>query len=353
MRSINRGRALVTGGSGFIGHHLVAALRARGEFVRVLDLARPIDHVPDEFIQASIGDRDAVREAMEGIDCVYHLAARTHLWAADKDDYDHVNHVGTDVALSVAREKRVSRFVHCSTDAILFGPDGAEQSSDESACPTVGDMAGRYTRSKLLAEQSALGAARRGLPVTIVNPTVPIGPGDHSLTPPTATLSLFVRRPPLFILDCTLNLVDVRDVVEGILLAAQQGRVGERYILGGENIRLRDLAGRVGRLVGRNPIMLPIPGAVALAAGKAAEWSARTLTHKMPVATEEGVRLALRARPVDIRKARNELGYAPRSLNRSLPEAVAWVAGRLGLDPAADAQRPHRVNAARSTRPAA
>ena len=311
---------LVTGGNGFIGQHLVATLRRRGNRVRVLDVQRPALPAPDEFIHGSILDRQAVSRAMQGVRAVYHLAAVSHLWLPDPGEYERVNHHGTQVLLAAAAQAGSPRFIHCSTESILFPPLGS------SGDIRLEDMPGPYTRSKFLAEQAAREAAGRGMSVVIVNPTVPIGPGDHNMTAPTAMLSLFARHPPRLFLDCTLNLVDVRDVAKGIALAGERGRTGERYILGGENIGMRDLAGRIGKLTGRPTAPLPIPGVLALAASWAAERLATGVTGRPPVATPEGVRIAMRSIPLDIRKASDELGYAPGAIGQALTDALAWLA---------------------------
>jgi dihydroflavonol-4-reductase len=319
----SRRRVLVTGGSGFIGHHLVTALGRRGALVRVLDVQRPAVPLRCEFIEGSILDRGAVMHAMDGVDTVYHLAAISHLWTSDHNDYERINHHGTRALLAAAAEMGAARFVHCSTESILFPTPYGERGFPLH----VADMPGPYTRSKFLAEQAALEAANDGLHVVIVSPTVPIGPGDHNLTAPTAMLSLLARQPPRFVLDCTLNLVDVRDVAVGIVLAGDRGRPGERYILGGESIRMRDLIDRIGTLTGKRTALFPIPGVLALVAGWAAEHFATHVSHCRPVATTEGVRIALRSIPLDIRKACDELGYAPNAVDRALADALAWLIG--------------------------
>ena len=154
-------RSLVTGGSGFIGQHLVTALLGRGDFVRVIDLCPPPSHAPVEFVQASILDGAAVRRAMDGIDTIYHLAA---ILTPDRRDYDRVNHIGTRVMLEAAAEKRVQRFIHCSTEAIVVRPSGETTHIDGTGPVGVEQMVGPYTRSKLLAEQAVRDAANSGFP---------------------------------------------------------------------------------------------------------------------------------------------------------------------------------------------
>ena len=319
-------RSLVTGGSGFIGRHLVSALRAKGDFVRILDQTVPAGLANGiEFVRGSVLDPAGVRHALEGIDHVYHLAAIAHLWTPEMANYDRVNREGTRILLSAAASERVTRIVHCSSAATLFSPQGAGMQIDETASATLRDMSGPYSRSKYLGEAAALAAARAGQPVVVVNPTLPIGPGDHSLTPPMAMLALyFMNRMPAS-LDFILNLVDVRDVASGMILAGQHARIGERYILGGDNISFRQLAAMLEFLTGKKAIKFWIPGQIALAAGTASEWLATNLTRKAPVATSEGVRLALRSAYLDSGKARRELGYATRPVREALANAIAWL----------------------------
>jgi dihydroflavonol-4-reductase len=320
-------RSLVTGGSGFIGQHLVAALLGRGDLVRIFDLRSPPSHAPVEFVQGSILDGAAVRRAMDGIDTVYHLAAICHIWTPDRRDYDRVNHIGTRVMLEAAAEKGIQRFIHCSTEAIVVRQ--ADDASHIDGTPaSVEQMVGPYTRSKFLAEQAVRDAASNGFPATIVNPTAPIGPGDRNFTPPTAMLSMFLRQPPLFLVDCVLNFVDVRDVATGILLAGERGRVGERYMLGGEDISVQELFAVVARMSDARTFSFAIPGKLALGVGKAAEWFANNVSHRTPLATAEAVRLGLRSVPVDMHKTRAELGYSPRPIKNALVDAVTWLSAQ-------------------------
>jgi dihydroflavonol-4-reductase len=319
--------ALVTGGCGFIGHHLVLALLERGEHVRVLDIADPHD-LPSQvdFVRGSVLDQSLVAAAMTGVSRVYHLAGIAHLWVPQREDFTRVNEHGTETVLRTAPQQRIERLVHCSTEAILLPPRrGTMEVVDETFLPPESEMPGPYTRSKHRAESAALEAARTGLNVVVVNPTIPVGAGDRGATPPTAMLSHFLTGRSPFFLDCMLNLVDVRAVAAGMILAAQFGRSGERYILGGENISMRRLLQLMETASLRTMPKRAVAGSLALGMAALAEWTADHLTGRRPVATREGVRLALRSLPFDCRKAQQELGYCVQPIGEALTEAVRWL----------------------------
>jgi dihydroflavonol-4-reductase len=325
-------RVLVTGGCGFVGRNLVAALLARGDQVRVLDLSAPREGDPAvEYVRGSIADRAACDKALDGIEVLYHVAGIAHLWQLDKDNFDLVNRRGTETVLAAAAAKRIGRVVHCSTESILLPMRrDADKNIDESVMPALEEMPGIYTRSKFLGEQAALKAARDGMNLVVVNPTVPIGEGDRNMTPPAAMFDLFLSgRSPLF-LDCMLNFVDVRDAADGIMRAGDHGRAGERYILGGENVAMRDLLRILERLSGRKMPKRTVPPAIALATGAVSGWLADHVTHKPPAATREAVLLALRSAPFDSAKAKRELGYRPRPIEQALTEVVEAFKRRHG-----------------------
>jgi dihydroflavonol-4-reductase len=184
-------------------------------------------------------------------------------------------------------------------------------------------MPGPYTRSKMLAEQKALQAAASGFPVVIANPTMPIGPHHGNLTPPTLMLQYFRDRRIQIYLDFILNVVDVRDVAAGLVLAMERGQIGHRYILGGEDISLRKLLDIMGAVSDRKALRVSIPAGIAQTTAVIMEFFADHVTHRPPAATVEAVRIALRSKALSIEKSRRELGYAPRPIEPTLREAIA------------------------------
>jgi dihydroflavonol-4-reductase len=318
---------LVTGGSGFIGQHLVATLVASGRQTRVLDVRPPGRTVANaQYIKGSVLDRELVDQALDGVDEVYHLAGLPGMWVARKDDFHAVNYRGTEVVISAARKRGIARLLHCSTESILFRSSPAGEAGVEDTLLTADDMPGPYTRSKLLAERLAMEAAASGFPVVIGSPTMPIGPHDHNLTPPTAMLRHFLGKRLQFYLDFVLNLVDVRDVASGLILAMERGKVGNRYILGGESIPLRKLLEHVAAISGRDSLRVPVPGRLAEVTAAILEFMADHVTRTPPSATAEAVRIALRSTALSTERARRELGYAPRPIESALRETIAYLA---------------------------
>jgi len=215
-------QTLVTGGSGFIGQHLVAALLRNGRRVRILDIQPPTCELEGaQFLRGSVLDPAKVREAVSGVEEVYHLAALPGMWVPRKQDFHTVNCLGTEVVIAAARDRGVSRLLHCSTESILFSASNNDRFVAEHVSTTLEEMPGAYTRSKMAAEQRALKAAASGFPVVVASPTMPIG-NDRSLTPPALMLQYFINRRIQFYLDFVVNLVDVQDVAEGLVLAMQR-----------------------------------------------------------------------------------------------------------------------------------
>jgi dihydroflavonol-4-reductase len=341
-------RILVTGGTGFIGLHLVSALVARGRQVRVLDIQAPASALPDvEYVQGSVLDPERVEQALEGIDEVYHLAGLPGMWMPEKNDFYAVNYRGTEVMIAAARKRGIARFLHCSTESILFrGSSPGDDVADDALLP-ADDAAGPYTRSKLHAERLAMQAAASGFPVIVGCPTMPIGPHDRNLTPPTAMLRHFLGARFQFYVDFAVNLVDVRDAAAGLILAMERGKVGHRYILGGETLPLKTILQLVADISGRRATLIPVPGRIAETFAALLELIADHVTHTAPTGTAEGVRIALRARALSIGKAQRELGYAPRPVEAALRETVLYLLGtgdnrhKSGLSPDRDTRSFH------------
>lgn len=321
-------RVLVTGGTGFIGQHLVAALAAGGRQVRVLDLRPPTCAVPGvEYIAGSVLDPNRVDEALRDVAEVYHLAGLPGMWIPRKSDFYAVNCHGTELVIAAARKRGIARFLHCSTESILFRPPRSQDAASEYSLLPPQEMPGLYTRSKMLAEQVAAQAAASGFPLVIGTPTMPIGPHDHNLTPPTAMLRHFLSGRVQLYLDFIVNLVDVRDVAAGLILAMEHGRIGHRYILGSESIPLKKILQLMATISGRRYVSIPVPGRVAEMAAAALEFMSDHVTHRPPSGTAEGVRIALRATELSIAKAQQELGYAPRPVEPALRDTIAYLLG--------------------------
>jgi dihydroflavonol-4-reductase len=320
-------RSLVTGGGGFVGRHLVRLLREQGDEVRVLDLkggdGLPLDV---EVITGSILDTGKLSQAVAGVTRIYHLAANPNLWAHDPEIFMATNYRGTLAVLKAAEEIRPERIIYTSTESILKSYRRLTPATlDETVAWTIDDMPGPYCKSKFLAEQAAMDAARNGLPVVIVNPTLPIGDGDVHLTPPSRMLLDFINGKAPAYLDCELNLVDVRDVALGHILAADRGRIGERYILGGRNIRMSELLALLGRLAGRPMPGRSIPYWLAWSIAAISEQISN-VTKRPPVAPLSGVRLARTPMRFDSSKAIRELGMPQTPLEASLRQALDWFA---------------------------
>jgi dihydroflavonol-4-reductase len=318
---------IVTGGAGFIGSHLVEQLVARGERVRVVE--RPgaeVAHLPAgvEVVRADIRNRNAVAAALVGGRRVYHLAANPNLWTRDRSEFDAVNHRGTVHVLDAALAAGAERVLHTSTESILTRARHAGPIAEDVEV-ALSDAVGPYCRSKLRAENEALARARAGQPVVVANPTMPVGPGDRGLSPPTRLIRDFCRGKLPARMDCTLNLIDVRDVAEGLIRTMERGRPGRRYLLGGENLTLLALLGTLSELTGVAPPRWRVPYALGLAVAALSELWADHVTGRPPKATLTGVRLTRRTMHFDPARSLAELGLRPRPVRQSLADAVAWL----------------------------
>lgn len=314
--------ALVTGVSGFLGWHVAQALLRRGIPVRAL-VRRPeaVADVNVELVAGDLRDADAVRRAVEGCGLVFHVAADYRLWVRLPREMYESNVGGTRNVLEAARRAEVERIVYTSTVGCIGFVKGGL--GDETTPVSLADMTGHYKRSKWLAEQEALAAARAGLPVVIVNPTAPVGAHDVKPTPTGQTILDFLRgRMPAYV-DTGLNIVDAADAAEGHWLACEHGRPGERYILGSENLTLKQIFEILSRITGRPAPRLRLPWVVAFAAAAADTLRAR-LTGSPPRAPVDAVRMARKKMWVSAAKAERELGFRPAPAETALRNAVEW-----------------------------
>lgn len=313
---------LVTGASGFLGWHVARLLTEQGHQVRAL--CRPTSEIRELAVERVTGDlRDAesLTRAVAGCERVYHVAADYRLWSKHPADLYAANVEGTRNLLDAAAHAGVERIVYTSTVGCIGMPPSKE--GDENSPVSLAEMTGHYKRSKWLAEQVALEKARAGLPVVIVNPTAPVGDHDWKPTPTGKIIVDFLaNRLPAFV-DTGLNLVDVRDVAQGHLLAADRGKPSERYILGCENLTLQQILQRLGKLAGKAAPTIKLPYAVAYAAGAASTgWA--NITGTEPAVPLEGVRMARKKMFVSHAKARRELGFEPGSVDSALNRAINW-----------------------------
>ncbi len=317
---------LVTGGAGFLGRHVVDCLLARGCPVRVLDRQPDDRQSGAEWALGSVTDERIVASACNGVSRIIHLAAIPHLWSPDMRDFTRINHTGTQILLSAAKAQGVSAFVHVSslTTRIAGEAGGAPRTVTEADLPDVDDMLGAYPRSKWLAEQAARQAYDDGLPVRIAIPTMPLGPGDFGLTPPSQMVLDFVSgRTPAY-LESWMNIADVRDMAASIVAMLDMDVPRHGLFVGGENLLLSDL---LHRLEAASGIAMPgskVPGFVAQAFAYADEFVATRLTGKPPKAPLTGVKLARRPIQFDMQAARKVLPSPRHSLDDTLSDLLNW-----------------------------
>ncbi|HLW80757.1 MAG TPA: hopanoid-associated sugar epimerase [Candidatus Acidoferrales bacterium] len=321
---------LVTGATGFVGSHVARQLVAAGESVRALarrgSRRDALDGVAVEWVEGDLRDEASLDCALKGVGRIYHVAADYRLWAKHPQEIYENNVTGTKNLLASALRARVEKFIYTSTVATIAVQRGSEL-PDEMNRTTVDEMIGSYKKSKLLAEQEALRAAHEGLPVIIVNPTTPVGPGDWKPTPTgRIILDFLLGRMPAYV-DTGLNFVAVEDVAKGHLLAAERGKVGERYLLGGENLTLKQVLDALAEITALPAPTRQIPHAVALVAAYANTAFAR-VTNREPRIPVEGVRIARHKMFVNDSKARRELGYQPGSVKEALKRAVGWYVAK-------------------------
>jgi dihydroflavonol-4-reductase len=320
------GLAFVTGATGFVGSAVARALLAAGMGVRALARRQSakanLDGLPVELVEGDMRDPATIRAGVDGARYVFHVAADYRLWAPDPDEILRANVEGTRTVMEAAAAADVERIVYTSSVATLKPHDDGEP-ADETRPLTESEAIGAYKKSKVAAERLVEAMVKDGLPAVIVNPAAPIGPRDRR---PTPTGRLIVEaasgRIPAFV-DTGLNIVHVDDVATGHLLALQKGLIGERYILGGENMTLAELLARIARLVGRTPPRLSLPRWPLYPIAYAAEAIAR-FTKREPLATLDGLRMSEYHMYFTSAKAERELSYKPRPAEDAIRDAIDW-----------------------------
>jgi dihydroflavonol-4-reductase len=326
---------LITGATGLVGSAVARKLVAQG--FRVRALVRPssprlhLDELGLEFVGGDIRDAESVRRAVAGIRYVFHVAADYRLWARDPSEIFAANVEGTRIVMQEARRAGVERVVYTSTVATLaLRADGSP--ADETVPLAAEDGIGAYKRSKIAAERLVEAMISDGaLPAVIVNPSTPIGPGDVKPTPTGRIIVEAARgRVPAF-LDTGLNLVHVDDVAEGHIAALKRGVIGERYILGGENVLLADMLAEIASITGRRPPRWLIPRPIAVSVAYAAQATA-WITGREPFTTLDGIRMADHRMFFTAAKAERDLGVRPRPYREALEDAIRWFGAAGYLD---------------------
>lgn len=323
---------LVTGASGFVGSAVARALAARGAEVRVL-VRRDSDRtnltaLNARLTEGDIRDEESVLRAATGAHCLFHVAADYRLWAPDPEDIVRNNRAGTLAVMNAARAAGVERIVYTSSVATLLPDDHG--AADETRPATPEQAVGAYKRSKVVAERLVEAMVAEGLPAVIVNPSTPIGPRDVK---PTPTGRIVVEaangKMPAFV-ESGLNLVHVDDVAEGHLRAMKLGRIGERYVLGGQDVTLRAMLAEIARIMGRKPPTISIPRGLLFPMAYANEALAR-LTGGDPFLTVDSLKMAAHNMYYASAKAETELGYRARAYPEALADAIAWfrAAGKI------------------------
>jgi dihydroflavonol-4-reductase len=320
-------RVFVTGATGFVGSHVARAVAQAGAELRLLvrrgSNTRQVEDLRADRIVGDLRDPVSFESALSGCEAVFHVAADYRLWVRDAEPMYRSNVQGTQAVLEAARRHAVRRVVYTSSVATVgFRRNG--QPADEASPVRLRDMIGPYKRSKFMAEQVALAAARSGMDVVIVNPTTPVGEGDLKPTPTGRIVVDFLKRGFPAYVDTGLNLVDVAVCARGHVQAFEKGRSGERYILGGENLTLKEILDRLAAITGLSSPAIRVPYAVALAAGAVDELITGWIRRREPRATIDAVRMGRKKMFISSAKAQRELGWSPLAVDDALRRAVDW-----------------------------
>lgn len=318
-------RAFVTGATGFVGHHVAAALLRRGWDVVALRRHSSVHPVQLDGVEWAFGDirnPDELKDAMEGADALFHIAADYRLWARNPREIYDSNVTGTRNVLQAALFTGIEKVVYTSSvGALGLNPDGTP--ADETTPVSFSDMIGHYKKSKYLAEREAEKFLDKGLQVVFVHPSTPVGPADHKPTPTGKIILDFLNRKMPAYIDTGLNLIDVRDVAEGHCLALERGKAGEKYILGNKNLTLSDIFGLLEKISGRPAprIKLPVTPILAFAA---LFHLLSFVIKREPLIPFEGVRMARKFMFFSSAKAVRELGLPQTPVETALADAAAW-----------------------------
>ena len=321
---------LVTGATGFLGSAVARALLDRGEAVRVLvrreSDRRNIDSLDVELAEGNLNDPQSLRNAVKRCRVLYHAAADYRLWVKDPKELYDTNVAGTRALLRSASEAGVERIVYTSSVATL-GREPSGRPADEQTPVTIDDMTGHYKRSKFLAEEDVNRLVRdEEIPVVIVNPSTIIGPRDIRPTPTGRMVEEAARgKIPAFV-DTGLNVVHVDDVAIGHVQAYEHGKIGERYVLGGDDMMLREILAEIASLVGRRPPRIRLPRAAVLPVAYVAEFAARIRGSAVePLVTVDGIKMSKTFMFFSSEKAKKAIGYSPRPGREALADAVEWL----------------------------
>src|SRR5690242_5619388 len=319
--------AFLTGATGFVGSHVARALAEQGADLRLL--VRPnsnTKNIADLKAHLAIGDlRDPVslEKGIAGCDVIFHVAADYRLWVRDPDEMYRANVEGTRAILEAARKNGVRRVVYTSSVATMgFTSNG--QPADENSPVSVNNMIGHYKRSKFMAEEIAVKAGRSAMDVVVVNPTTPVGERDIKPTPTGRIIVDFLKKKFPAYVDTGLNLVDVKECARGHIAALEKGRSGERYILGGENLTLKQILDNLAAITGLPSPKVRVPYFVALATGVVDEVFTGRIRGREPRATIDAVRMGRKKMFVTSSKAERELEWKTVPVDAALGRAVKW-----------------------------
>lgn len=319
--------ALVTGGTGFVGSQLVRTLLERGEHVRCLVRSTSrldnLKDLPVEFSTGDLRDLDSLRRAAKGCRVIYHCAADYRLWCKDPNEMYQSNVEGSNNIMQASSDEGVDRVIYTSTVGCLGLNEDGHPANEETPV-TIDDMIGHYKRSKFLAEEKVREWVRRGLPVVIVNPSTPVGELDIKPTPTGKIIVDFLRGKMFGYVDTGMNLIDVRDCAEGHVLAAEKGRVGERYILGGSNLTLKELFDALASVTEIASPRLKVPHWVAETYARMENLWSINVSRREPDVPLESVKMSRHKMWFDASKAVHELGLPRNPVERALERAVNW-----------------------------